>query len=247
MGGNRDFHLQQKRKEIKGIISQYDMAKKVSYVGSFLFMLFGLFFIIARPLKNLGINESEAIFIGFTFILLSIFLFLLPVLMPRKTLNADLLEIENELEIQNEMTIDKKAEKFFNRHHLELKRYYDENLMQNKILFVVGVVCIFVGFLIIGLTLYLLFNTPEIGDKIVTGSTGAVSAILTNFIAVMYLKMYSETIESLTHFHNRLVNTHHFHYGNYLISKIENDEKREDALMKLALSINKPIEETKNE
>ncbi|MGE6552456.1 hypothetical protein ACQKFK_26795 [Bacillus mycoides] len=67
---------------------------------------------------------------------------------------------------------------------------------------------------------------------------GAVGALLSNFIAVIYLKMHTETVKALTEFHNRFVNTHHFYFSNFLLSKIQNEDKREDALVELSLKIN---------
>lgn len=42
--------------------------------------------------------------------------------------------------------------------------------------------------------------------------------------------MYSETIKSSNEFHNRLATTHHLHFSNFLLSKIENDVLREETL-----------------
>lgn len=50
--------------------------------------------------------------------------------------------------------------------------------------------------------------------------------------------MDAETVEAITEFHNRFVNTHHFYFSNFLLSKIQNEDKREDALVELVLKIN---------
>lgn len=50
--------------------------------------------------------------------------------------------------------------------------------------------------------------------------------------------MHSEAVKSLTEFHIRFVNIHHFYFSNFLLSKIKNEGKREDAFVELALKIN---------
>lgn len=155
---------------------------------------------------------------------------------------TELQEIENELDLLSisHSSLEERSEKLFKHHHLELKRYYDENLKQSSWIFVVGIACILIGFAIIGITLYFLIanSSNELENKIIVASVGAIGAILSNFIAVIYLKMHSEAVKSLTEFHNRFVNTHHFYFSNFLLSKIQNEDKREDALVDLALKIN---------
>ncbi|MED3089250.1 TRADD-N-associated membrane domain-containing protein [Bacillus toyonensis] len=165
-----------------------------------------------------------------------------PILRPSTDYMTELLELENELDLLaiSDSSLEERSEKLFKHHHLELKRYYDENLKQSSWIFLVGIACIVVGFAIIGITLYFLIAnlSNELENKIIVASVGAVGAILSNFIAVIYLKMHSEAVKALTEFHNRFVNTHHFYFSNFLLSKIQNEDKREDALVELALKIN---------
>lgn len=165
-----------------------------------------------------------------------------PLRMPSNEYITELQEIENELDLLSisHSSLEERSEKLFKHHHLELKRYYDENLKQSSWIFVVGIACILIGFAIIGITLYFLMlnSSNELENKIIVASVGAIGAILSNFIAVIYLKMHSEAVKSLTEFHNRFVNTHHFYFSNFLLSKIQNEDKREDALVELALKIN---------
>jgi hypothetical protein len=55
---------------------------------------------------------------------------------------------------------------------------------------------------------------------------GAVGAILTNFVAAIYLRMNAATSENLAAFHSRLVETHELMLGNLLASRIDNDGQR---------------------
>ncbi|HDR7527128.1 TPA: hypothetical protein QCX62_003723 [Bacillus paranthracis] len=169
-------------------------------------------------------------------------LFTRPLRSPSNEFITELQEVENELDLLSisHSSLEERSEKLFKHHHFELKRYYDENLKQSSWIFVVGIACILIGFAIIGITLYFLIvnSSNELENKIIVASVGAIGAILSNFIAVIYLKMHSEAVKSLTEFHNRFVNTHHFYFSNFLVSKIQNEEKREDALVELALKIN---------
>ncbi|MFZ7934903.1 TRADD-N-associated membrane domain-containing protein [Bacillus thuringiensis] len=177
---------------------------------------------------------------GFT--LLGMFCFFYPLMKPSNKYITEFQEIENELNLLSisYSSLEERSETLFKHHHFELKRYYDENLKQSSWIFFVGIVCIVIGFAIIGITLYFLIanSSNELENKLIVASVGAIGAILSNFIAVIYLKMHSETVKSLTEFHNRFVNTQHFYFGNFLLSKIQNEDKREDALVELALKIN---------
>ncbi|USL32934.1 TRADD-N-associated membrane domain-containing protein [Priestia megaterium] len=175
-------------------------------------------------------------------ILTGLIFFLMAVIRPQNELVTELQEIQNELDLLSisEASLEERSEKLFKHHHFELKRYYDENLKQNSLIFIVGIICIIIGFIIVSITMYFLLNdtSNKVTNKIIIASLGAVGALLSNFIAAIYLKMHSETVKSLTEFHNRFVKTHHFYFGNFLISKIEDQGKREDALAQLALNIN---------
>lgn len=198
-----------------------------------------------------NVNGSKLSVLNLVCIIYALIFFLFPLMRANGgDLKMELQEIENELDLLSlkHASNEERSEKLFKHHHLELKRYYDENLKQSSWLFIVGLICILIGFIIIGVTFYFLITniSNELENKLIIASVGAIGAILSNFIAVIYLKMHSETVNSLTQFHNRFVNTHHFHFANFLLSKIENKDKREDALVELAVSINKSVD-TKTE
>jgi hypothetical protein len=154
-------------------------------------------------------------------------------------LEAAAREAENELDLARipDTSIRERAEKLFKLHQLELQKYYDQTLRHTALIFIVGIFCIAAGFGILLFTLYLVFSmTPSAGlsEKIVLASLGAVGSILANFIGVIYLRMYSTTIQSLSLFHNRLVGTHHLHFANLTAAQIQNDAVRERALAQIA-------------
>ncbi len=209
-----------------------------------IFLVFGIFFLIATPilyfsLKLDAIRLSAFLFYGFMFLLI-------PFIRPTREIEIQIRDIENELDLLSisQSSIEERAEKQFKLHQLELKKYYDQTLRQSAGIFYVGLICIFLGFVIIGVTLYLVFSSStskeiDTSEKIILASLGAIGAILSDFIAFIYIKMYSETIQSLTEFHNRLVVTHFLHFGNFLVGKITDKDLREKTLADIASNLAK--------
>lgn len=166
-----------------------------------------------------------------------------PVMSNKNRIEDQIIEIENEMDLQNigVESLEKRAEKQFRIHQNQLKRYYDLSLNQSRWIFLVGLICILAGMGIIITTLVFLFISNN--NEVIISVTGGVAGILTNFIGVIFLKMYSETVKSLSTFHERLVTTHHLHFSNFLISKIFDEPLRNEAWAKLALSLSKESNE----
>ncbi len=151
---------------------------------------------------------------------------------------SEIRQVEDELDlVQSESAgQEERAQKLFKLHQFELKRYYDQTLRQSKWIFIVGICCLVLGFSVIGASLWFA-NQRDGRDKIIVAVLGGIGGILSNFIAVVYLKMHSQTIQSLTEFHNRLVLTHYLHFGNFLLAKIETQDLREKSLAQMALNL----------
>jgi hypothetical protein len=135
-----------------------------------------------------------------------------------------------------------RAENILRLNDIQLRRYYDLNLSQNRWVFGLGIACIALGTCIIGLSLYLVLERTH-GDRneqIIIAVLGGIGAFLTNFVAAIYLKMNASTTETLATFHSRLVETHQALFGNLLASRIEDDNRRWDTLGALALRVAEP-------
>ncbi|PFZ52778.1 hypothetical protein COL68_25455 [Bacillus wiedmannii] len=238
---DRKSVLENRRSELKNI-----MARKKRKNGKYILMaiiclvIAVISFFLSPQLFRADPLMGPITYIGF--FVYSITFAAFPILRVSSEYVIEIQEIENELDLLSisHSSLEERSEKLFKHHHFELKRYYDENLKQSSWIFVVGIACIIIGFVIIGVTMYFLISnlSNELENKIIVASVGAIGAILSNFIAVIYLKMHSEAVKALTEFHNRFVNTHHFYFSNFLLSKIQNEDKREDALVELALKIN---------
>lgn len=137
-----------------------------------------------------------------------------------------------------------RAEKLLRIQEFQVRRYYDLNLNQNTWAFGVGVLCILIGAGIVILTLYILRVATE--QSLIVGVIGAIGAILSNFVAAIFLRMYSAVNDNLKSFHTRLAATHELFISYLLLSRIEKDPKREDALVTLALAIRGTKEAAKN-
>ncbi|WP_284746780.1 TRADD-N-associated membrane domain-containing protein [Amycolatopsis sp. RTGN1] len=132
--------------------------------------------------------------------------------------------------------LERRAMKLFQVHSQQLRRYYDQALRQRGVIFLTGIFCILAGFAVVGVAFALLKSaTPASSlEKILIAALGAIGGILGNFIAVVYLRMFTETIKSIGTFHDRLVATHHLHFANFLISKVKDDTDRDVALSLLS-------------
>jgi hypothetical protein len=122
----------------------------------------------------------------------------------------------------------------------ELKRYYDQALKQRALVFSLGIFCILGGFVVVGITLYILANPladAPLNEKLVVGALGAIGGILANFIAVIFLHMFRAIVTSMVDFHNRLVLTNHIYFGNLLLARVSDSDLREQTLSKLALAL----------
>lgn len=136
--------------------------------------------------------------------------------------------------------IEKRSEEQLRYNNLQLSRYYEQNLRHNNSAFWLGVFCIFIGTCVIAATFYfVLYVGKSLDAQIVTGVIGGIGAIMTNFIAAIYLMMHGSTTKNLAGFHSRLVDTHKILLANLVASRIENSETREETLKQLAINLSR--------
>jgi len=168
--------------------------------------------------------------------------------LPPGTIESEIRDIDEQIELIRctEENHEIRAERRFRHHEYELKRYYDQTLNQSSKIFYVGIFSIISGLILIFLFSY--WVTIASSDKIILGALGAIGSILSNYIAVIYGKMYKDTIESLNKFHNRLVTTHHLHYGALLSSQIRDNNLIDQTLSQMAINSStlEPLNEPKD-
>jgi hypothetical protein len=158
-----------------------------------------------------------------------------------RELSRDVEQVEFRIDLySHQFDRELKAEKLLRLNDLQLRRYYDMNLSQNRKVFELGIWCIAAGVIIIGVTLYVMHglrSCQDMTEKIATAVLGGVGAILTNYVAAVYLKMHASANENLASFHERLVETHQLMMGNLLAARIEDDDLRWKTLASLALKL----------
>ena len=149
-----------------------------------------------------------------------------------------LLSYEEELELQ-EFYIDTNKkhyidDKRFQQHQRELKRYYDMNLEQSKLLFYLGVTIIILGTIIVLTTIFLLYYNSV---SIIPVISGCVSGIFTDFIGFLFINMYSKNIKASIKYHKKLVKSNNLLLSSAIIGRIDNKDKKDDAYSRIAHEI----------
>jgi len=135
---------------------------------------------------------------------------------------------------------EQRAEKLLRFSDIQLRRYYDLNLAQNKWVFRVGAVCIALGLGALALALWVVLEVAQETDtRIIVAILGGVSSFLVNYVGAIYLKMYANASSNLSAFHSRLVETHQMLLANMLAARIDEDAKRWDTISQLACEVAK--------
>jgi hypothetical protein len=184
-----------------------------------------------------GINWISIALVGYA----GAFAAMLPMYRVRvRSAEEDIQALDFDIDLQQyEVTAQEtRAEKILRLNQLQLRRYYDLNLSQNRWVFLLGVLCILLGVTIIAATLWLVTRANiAFNEKVVIAALGAVGSILTNFVATIYLKMHAAATGSLEAFHSKLVESDSLLLGNLVASRIEDKDKRWSTLSELALLI----------
>jgi hypothetical protein len=227
----------------------------IEYIHKYSFAMFTLFAIslLMFSINLCGVDWNYAIYFNIVgFVLLLIILPLLSKLYHYKSFKEDaeieIQETENKLylfinkEQDNTITnTELRSEKLFKNHQVELKKYYDQTLNHSSYIFYVGILCLVIGFGVIGYSIYKANNVSffnlNTNSQIISSILGAVSGILINYIGAIYLKMFSETIKSLTEIQKMLAMTHHLHFVNFITSKINTPETRENIFGEIAKTL----------
>lgn len=152
---------------------------------------------------------------------------------------AESREVAEQLDLRDLLNEDeRRAQRLFQLHSLQLKRYYDQALRQRGYIFFVGVACIAGGFAVVGITLAIVTRgRTDLDQQIVVAVVGSVGTILANFVAVVFLRMFTQTVRSMGDFHTRLVRTNLVHFGNVLVARISDSRMRDETLAAIARGV----------
>lgn len=181
-------------------------------------------------------------------IVLGVFYLAVALISPLFPLGAAIAEeveaLENEIGLQasGAEIIEQRAERLFKNHEIDLRKYYRQTLRHGNVIFLAGLICIFLGFSIIAATYYIVWYSGSVTgttEKSIASAFGLISGVMVNFVAAIYIKMFSETAKSLATFHQKLVTTHHLHFANYLAAKISDAAKRDEVMSIVATNLSK--------
>jgi hypothetical protein len=198
--------------------------------------------LLVVPIREQGRIADAHLSLGITFAFAEVFCLIILLFVRRRValLGAQLQLLEYDFVIASLVAErEKTAANLFFKHQAELKQYYDQTLRQNRQSFVLGIVLVLVGLgsIVAVVALLLASSNSPTAARIAAGGLGAAAALLTGFVARVYLNVYEGSAEALSNFHERLVNTNHFHFANLLVSGVSSDEKRTDALAGLAAAV----------
>ncbi len=156
-------------------------------------------------------------------------------------LDEDIRNLEFEADLLNykPSSQEQRAQKLLSINQYQLRKYYELTLAQGFWIFLVGVACLLIGLAVIAAT-FVAMNSmadsakPE--QQIIVGLVGAVGAILTNYVAAVYLKMHGSIASNLAAFHARLVTTNELFFANLVASRVD-PPKQSDVFAQMALNI----------
>lgn len=224
--------LQRKISNARNNVIAGNLAFAIFSGFSVVFLLFAIFSILFSSDLN---NFSSWIFLS-VFFLIAGYILKKSASETRGRLNdLELAYDIEQFEINKEISY---AEKTLRLHNIQLEKYYSENLSQSRWIFIVGLICILVSLCIVVATCYFV-NTSTASDtsKIVISVFGGLSALLTDFVAALYLKMNAEISSTLRDFHSRLVDTHKILMGNLIAAKIDDKDLKHQALSEMAKEV----------
>ncbi|MCC0648909.1 TRADD-N-associated membrane domain-containing protein [Clostridioides sp. ZZV15-6598] len=249
--------LEKERSTIKGLINDNKECLKIVNRNNILyFVLIVLLYFSPSIVERLNVFNKVTLMIYVTMLIFIEMYFLyqsfksiqnkFDIERNLNRLENDLDEIESQIEYEriDSNKIEERAQNQFKQHQKYLNKYYSENIKQIKGVYVLGLITIFVGIFFILGTLTMCYLKPELTKNYAIPIVGVLSGILSNFIGALFIKMYSETVKISTKFHNKLVYSNNLYFSNFLISKIKNENKREDTLCEVAKIIaeNKEVE-----
>jgi hypothetical protein len=160
-----------------------------------------------------------------------------------RELDAKDLEDEIDLRQMGSASLEQKAHKLLKIQQSQLSRYLELILQQSRGIFVVGIGAMLVG---VGVVMFTIWQTRTMGpdvdvwQKAIVAVVGAIGAILTNYVAAIYLKMFSDIGSAVQKSISSLSQSTNLNFANVLIANITSEEARNETLKAVAVAISKP-------
>jgi len=165
------------------------------------------------------------------------------VISPRR-FELDAKDIEDEIDLRQmkSASLEQKAHKLLRIQQSQLTRYLDVILQQSRGIFVVGIAAMLVG---VGVVVFTIWQTKSMGpdvdnwQKAIVAVVGSVGAILTNYIAAIYLKMFSDIGGAIQKSVGSLSQSNNINFANVLAANITSEDARNETLKEIAVGISK--------
>jgi hypothetical protein len=155
----------------------------------------------------------------------------------------DVKEVEDELDLRQmkSASLEQKAHKLLRIQQGQLSRYLEVILQQSRSIFAVGIGAMLVGVGVVVYTIWQTKNVPGDADpiqKAIVAIVGTIGAILTNYVAAIYLKMFSDIGGAVQKSVSSLSQSTNVNFANVLVAYMS-PEKRDEALKEIAVNISK--------
>jgi len=190
--------------------------------------------------------DDSAVTIGGLGFLYSVLILMTAVVVSPRRFELDVKDMEDEIDLRQmkSASLEQKAHKLLRIQQSQLARYLDVILQQSRGIFVVGIAAMLVG---VGVVVFTIWQTkhmrPDVDtwQKAIVAVVGSIGAILTNYIAAIYLKMFSDIGAAVQKSVGSLSQSNNINFANVLAANITSEDARNETLKEIAVGISKLV------
>jgi hypothetical protein len=182
------------------------------------------------------IGTLEIIFVGVFLLIACRFLY-----RPQYLLTQEINQARTglELEIAREKDSSYAADRMLRLQHAEIQRYTNQGLKTSAATFALGLLCILLGFAIVAASFVLVENKTKYGAYV--PFIGAIGGILTNFVALLFLRMNADSNKVFSELHRQVGTAYIVHLGAYIAAQIKDQGVQDKTYSELAIEAAKVL------
>ncbi|QRM55262.1 hypothetical protein [Sinorhizobium sp. BG8] len=199
--------------------------------------------VLHEPIWGFSTKQSNIITVlGITY---SFFIVLSALLYSDRGRELDAKDLEDEIDLRQmgAASLEQKAHKLLRIQQNQLSRYLELILQQSRGIFFVGIGAMVAGVAVVVLTIWqtrTMGPEADVWQKAIVAVVGSIGAIMTNFVAAIYLKMFSNIGSAVQKSISSLSQSTNLNFANVLIANITTEEARNETLKAIAEAISKP-------